>query len=144
MALALTIGTALASAALHGPSVLWIVAALLFLVVGGATPAVPALGVAVLSSGVVASWLCSAIGARRAGVRYGLVEMLLAPAYWSMLSLAFCHAAWRLVVEPFAWDKTAHRADTPDGQADPLETMLDAKAPDRLSAAHVAAPEPVA
>jgi hypothetical protein len=48
--------------------------------------------------------------------------MIAAPAYWSLLSLAFFHAAWRLVREPFAWDKTAHfrddaepeREDAPD------------------------------
>ena len=37
--------------------------------------------------------------------------MILAPLYWSMLSLAFAHAAWRLIREPHAWDKTPHRRD---------------------------------
>jgi hypothetical protein len=36
--------------------------------------------------------------------------MVSAPAYWSLLSLAFAHASWRLVTEPFAWDKTRHFA----------------------------------
>ncbi|RZJ00374.1 MAG: glycosyltransferase [Brevundimonas sp.] len=143
-ALMLTVGAGLASAALHAPSVLWIVSALLFFVVSGVWPAVPTLGLGVLMLGIGAAWASCAMGARRAGIRYSLLDMLLAPAYWSMLSLAFCHAVWRLIVQPFAWDKTAHRADTPDGRPDPLETMLDAKASDRLSAAHVAASELVA
>ncbi len=45
--------------------------------------------------------------------------MLAAPAYWSLLSLAFVHAAWRLIVEPHVWDKTPH-----DGEAQPLELVV--------------------
>ena len=88
--------------------------------------------------------------ARRAGVPYGPVDMLAAPAYWALLSVAFAHAAWRLVREPFAWDKTPHRRDpSPDGNGPvpaSVEThaALDATAPLRLSAGHAAAPEPVA
>ena len=64
--------------------------------------------------------------------------MIAAPAYWSLLSLAFIHAAWRLVREPFAWDKTRHRKDgAPDA-------ALDEAGSHRLSADHAAAPEPVA
>ncbi len=72
--------------------------------------------------------------------------MLAAPAYWSLLSLAFVHAAWRLVREPFAWDKTAHRPDAPAGPPpEPaMDAALDEAGPQRLSAAHAAAPEPVA
>ena len=39
--------------------------------------------------------------------------MLTAPLYWSLLSLAFVHALWRLVRQPFAWDKTPHTPDEP-------------------------------
>jgi hypothetical protein len=84
--------------------------------------------------------LSCAVGARRAGLRYGPIDMISAPAYWSLLSLAVAHAAWRLVREPFAWDKTAHRPD-------PTLTLvpaLDETASDRLSAVHAAAPDPVA
>ena len=37
--------------------------------------------------------------------------MLAAPAYWALLSLAFVHALWRLVMEPHVWDKTPHDRD---------------------------------
>jgi hypothetical protein len=75
--------------------------------------------------------------------------MIAAPAYWALLSLAFVHAAWRLVVEPFAWDKTPHRQDGPSTDprapaAPETHAALDATAPLRLSAGHAAAPEPVA
>lgn len=36
--------------------------------------------------------------------------MLLSPLYWSLLTLAFGHAVWRLIRDPFTWDKTPHRA----------------------------------
>ncbi|HVL41050.1 MAG TPA: hypothetical protein VM348_02755, partial [Brevundimonas sp.] len=93
--------------------------------------------------GAAAAWLSCAIGARRAGVPYGPVDMIAAPAYWALLSLAFVHAAWRLVLDPFAWDKTRHRRDGPAG-ADETQDVLDETAPLRLSAVHAAAPEPVA
>ena len=145
-ALTLTVGAGLASAALHGPSVAWIAAAVLVAATAGLSPATPWLSLVVLVLGAAAAWLACAIGARRAGVPYGLRDMLAAPAYWSLLSLAFAHAAWRLVREPFAWDKTRHRADAP-AEASPAsagDAMLDEAGRDRLSAAHVAAPEPVA
>ena len=45
-------------------------------------------------------------------------DMLQAPAYWALLSLAFVHAAWRLVLDPFAWDKTPHRREAaPEAEA---------------------------
>lgn len=46
--------------------------------------------------------------------------------------MAFAHAFWRLIREPFAWDKTRHHSDP-----------LDEAAPDGLSAPHVATAEPI-
>lgn len=114
LALTLTIGVALAAAAAHGPSVAWVVTALITAVDARITPATPLLSMAVMVLGAAAAWLSGLIGARRAGVAYTATDMLSAPAYWSLLSLAFVHAAWRLVVEPFAWDKTAHRPEPND------------------------------
>ncbi len=56
--------------------------------------------------------------------------MILAPIAWSLLSLAFAHAVQRLIVEPFACDKTAHQpdaADTPEAGLIPgaLEPAID-------------------
>lgn len=142
-ALLLTVGAGLVSAGLHGPSLAWMAAATLVAATAGLSPATPFLSLSVLGLGAAAAWLACAIGARRAGVPYGVRDMLAAPAYWSLLSLAFAHAAWRLVREPFAWDKTRHRPDAP-APAATVDGALDEAAPQRLSAAHVAAPEPVA
>lgn len=142
-ALLLTVGAGLVSAALHGPSLAWMAAATLVAATAGLSPATPFLSLSVLGLGAAAAWLACAIGARRAGVPYGVRDMLAAPAYWSLLSLAFAHAAWRLVREPFAWDKTRHRPDAP-APAATVDGALDEACPQRLSAAHVAAPEPVA
>jgi glycosyltransferase XagB len=62
-----------------------------------------------------------AVGARRTGLGYGLADMARAPLYWSLLSLAFLHAVWRLATEPFVWDKTPHERDR-----DRLEEATDA------------------
>lgn len=111
VALVMTLGVALASAALHAPSLAWVASAVLVAGFSGLSPATPLLALGVLGLGVVAAWLTCAVGARRAGLPYHLGDMVTAPAYWSLLSLAFMHAVWRLVREPFAWDKTCHHAD---------------------------------
>ncbi|MEJ6790578.1 glycosyltransferase [Brevundimonas sp. BR2-1] len=143
VALVLTVGAGLVSAALHGLSLAWVAATVLVSLMAGLPPETPALALSVLVLGAASAWLSCAIGARRAGVPYGPRDMLAAPAYWALLSLAFVHAAWRLVLDPFAWDKTRHRRDAPP---EPVEThdVLDETAPLRLSAVHAAAPEPVA
>ena len=146
-ALTLTVGAGLAAAALHGLSLAWVTAAILVSLIAGLPPETPALAVSVLVLGAASAWLSCAIGARRAGVPYGPADMIAAPAYWALLSLAFAHALWRLIRNPFAWDKTRHRRDTPlpEGEA-AAETheVLDATAPLRLSATYAAASEPVA
>lgn len=138
--LLITLGLALASAGLYGPTLCWVVASILVALLAGLPPATPALAVAVLVLGAMTAWLSCKVGARRAGAPYGLWDMIRGPIYWSLLSLAYTHAVWRLLTEPFAWDKTRHRPDvhTPFNDAALDETALPG-----LSAAHVAAPEPV-
>ena len=111
VALVMTLGVALVSAALHAPSLAWVASAVLVAGFAGLSPATPLLALAVLALGVAAAWLTCAVGAKRAGLPYHIGDMVTAPAYWSLLSLAFVHAVWRLIREPFAWDKTRHRAD---------------------------------
>jgi len=125
LSLVMTLGMALASAAAHAPSVAWVTASVLVAAAMGLAPATPVGALTILGFGVFCAWLTVGIGAQRAGLRYGLREMLEAPAYWSMLTIAFAHAAWRLIREPFLWDKTRHRPDAiadagPEGLARPI------------------------
>ncbi len=113
LSLTMTLGMALASAAAHLPSVAWVAASVLAAAAYGLLPATPPTAMAVLAGGVVCAWLSAGIGAQRAGLRYGVRDMIEAPAYWSLLSIAFVHAVWRLATEPFAWDKTPHLPDGP-------------------------------
>lgn len=113
LSLHLTLGIALASAALHAPTVAIVFAMVIGAVSIGLVPVMPPAALAVLVLGAGSSWLAAWVGARRAGIPYGVTEMLLAPFYWSLLSLAFIHALWRLIRQPFAWDKTPHVPDTP-------------------------------
>lgn len=136
----LTLGAGLASAALHGPSLVWIAATVLVAAADGLPPEAPWLALSVLALGAASAWLSCAVGAHRARIPYGPSDMIAAPAYWSLLSLAFVHALWRLVRQPFAWDKTRHRPE-PEPVIAPA---LDERPPDRLSAAYAASPEPVA
>ncbi|MES2833750.1 MAG: glycosyltransferase family 2 protein [Pseudomonadota bacterium] len=116
VALVMTIGVALASAAAHGPSIAWVATALITAVDARIAPATPMLSMSVMGLGAAAAWLSGLIGARRAGVGYAVTDMLSAPAYWSLLSLAFVHAVWRLATEPFAWDKTAHAPEPKEAE----------------------------
>ena len=77
----------------------------------GAPPTVGAFSLSVMILGLAAAWLQCVLGARKAHTPYSATDMILAPLYWSMLSLAFAHAAWRLIREPYAWDKTPHQRD---------------------------------
>ena len=146
LSLVMTLGSGLASATLQGPSLAWFTVTLAVAAMAGLPPLTPILALCVLGIGTASAWLSCLIGARRAGIPYKASDMLTAPLYWSLLSLALVHAVWRLIREPFAWDKTAHRPDVPDvAMADhPVaHARLDAGLPVRLSASHVAAPEPL-
>jgi len=110
-ALILTIGGTLASAAVHALAVSWLLATVMISTLAGLSPMPPVFAVSVMILGTAAAWLSGQIGARRAGVPYSANDMILSPIYWSLMTLAFAHAAWRVVAEPFTWDKTRHRPD---------------------------------
>ena len=122
LSLVMTLGAAIISAACHAPTLAWIASALLVGLHAGMAPDAPLASFAVLAVGIIAAWMGCAVGARRAGLDYRLTDMLAAPAYWSLLSLAFVHAVWRLIVAPYAWDKTAHDAET-DVECAPVVTV---------------------
>jgi cellulose synthase/poly-beta-1,6-N-acetylglucosamine synthase-like glycosyltransferase len=111
LALTLSVGATLASAAVHAGSLAWVAASLAIAAAAGLPPGTPVFSIGVLVLGAAAAWLNGLIGAWRAGLPYTAADMAVAPAYWSLLSLGFFHAFWRLVREPYAWDKTRHRPD---------------------------------
>lgn len=142
--LTITLGVGLASAALQGPSMSWLTATVAMSIAAGLPPQTPVLALCVLSIGTASAWLSCLVGSRRAGVAYTVADMLAAPFYWSLQSLAFVHAVWRLIKEPFAWDKTSHEPDLPVmvmGDQVVGHATLDEALPVRLSASHVAPPE---
>lgn len=119
LALCLTIGGTIAAAASHAAAITGVAAIVLVALIAGLPPQASLMALGVLGFGVVSAWISGLIGARRAGVPYGPLDMILSPGAWALLSLAFLHAAHRLVTQPFAWDKTAHRPDPTDTPALP-------------------------
>lgn len=110
-ALQLTLGLAIVSAAVHAPSLAWVA---LGLASGpGAAALTPPAALGVLGLGLIAATATTAVGARRAGLDWGWADMARAPLYWSLTSLAFVHALWRLLRQPHAWDKTPHVPEAP-------------------------------
>lgn len=126
LALVMTLGASIISAAAHAPTLAWLASAVLIGFSAGVRPEAPIGAIAVLMTGIIASWTTCAIGARRAGLSYRLSDMLAAPAYWALLSLAFVHALWRLVMEPHVWDKTPHDRD--EEMPDPITPLITTKA----------------
>lgn len=141
ISLCVTLGVGLASAALYGPTLSWVAASVLVALAAGLPPETSQLALSVLVLGAATAWLSCKVGARRAGIAYGPWDMIRAPIYWCLLSLAFSHALWRLLIEPFRWDKTRHRLEVAPPADD---AALDETALPGLSAAHVATPEPIA
>ncbi|WP_427792649.1 glycosyltransferase [Brevundimonas diminuta] len=110
-----TIVAGLVSAALHAICTAWILSLALTSFASGRLPPFSIIGITVLISGVMAAWLMKRRGSRLAGVPYGIHDLLPSLGYWCLLSMAFCHAAVRLLLEPHHWDKTPHQAvATPD------------------------------
>ena len=126
LALPLTLGAGLVAAAMHAVTLAWIAATLMISTTAGLPALTPRFALGVLLTGVVAAWIQGAVGARRAKVRWGATDMMASPAYWALLSLAFVHAAWRLIVDPHAWDKTAHRRDVAEAAAGSSPMTTDA------------------
>jgi len=124
LAMFLTIGTGLASAAVHALSMAWVIAIYLTALISQTLPPVPPFATAILVIGISASLLLAASGAKRAGIAFGIKDMVFAPFYWSLLTLAFAHAFTRLVLQPHHWDKTPHRPDI--GLDEALEVFADA------------------
>lgn len=110
-ALTATVGAGVASAAIHAACAAWLFSVALTSVVAGRLPQFSLFGSIVLISGIAAAWLLKHRGARRAGAPYGLGDMAASLVYWCLLSLAFAHAAIRLILEPHRWDKTPHRRE---------------------------------
>jgi cellulose synthase/poly-beta-1,6-N-acetylglucosamine synthase-like glycosyltransferase len=123
-AMALTLGAAVASASVHALSVAWIGVPLLTALLARQAPQTPWLGLSVLLTGAAAAALTTLIGARRANTPFNAWDMLTAPAYWSLLSLAFAHAFVRLIAEPHRWDKTAHKPDVAPQDFPPISEPL--------------------
>lgn len=107
----LTLGAAIASACMQGLFLSWICASLLVSATAWVTPRLPAPDLSLAGFGWAVASLVMLIGAARAGVRTGPSDVLTAPVYWAMLSLAQLHAMVRLISQPFHWDKTPHRPD---------------------------------
>ena len=107
-ALLATLGVSITSAFTHGPLMAWVLAAVIFGIAEGRTPPIAPADLALLAIGWAAAALAGLEGLRRAGLPIRLRDLLLAPAYWPLQSLAAGHALVQLLRRPYHWDKTPH------------------------------------
>ena len=110
-ALLLTLGTAIAAAVAQGVVLAWMTASLLLHGFNGTVPLVAVGDASLICGGWLVAALALKVGSRRAGVECRLGDLLTVPAYWSLNSIAAVQAIWRLVREPYHWDKTDHVPD---------------------------------
>jgi cellulose synthase/poly-beta-1,6-N-acetylglucosamine synthase-like glycosyltransferase len=61
-----------------------------------------------LVSGYAASALLAWIGMRKRGLRLPLWVLATIPVYWIFLSMAAWRAVWKLLADPYQWEKTMH------------------------------------
>jgi len=107
----LTLGAAVASACLQGWVLAWLTASALVHAFNQTLPPIAWQDSALVMIGwSVAAWTC-AVGARRAEAPFRLGDVLSAPIYWSLTTLAQGQAVWRLIRQPYYWDKTPHLPD---------------------------------
>jgi len=107
-ALLATLGVSITSAFAHGPLAAWVLAAVTFGIAAGRTPPIAPADLALLAIGWAAAALAGFEGLRRAGLPIRARDLLLAPAYWPLQSLAAAHALVQLLRQPYHWDKTPH------------------------------------
>ena len=107
-ALQLTLGLSVTTSVLHGPAAFGVAACLLMAATSVSAPAIAPIDVALLGSGLASAWLAMAVGARRAGYPMRLRDLVVAPVYWPLHSLAAAFAVWELARRPHQWNKTPH------------------------------------
>ena len=112
VALFATVGVAVASAVLHAPAMAWMAQKLVVAALEWRAPAFGAPDAALLLCGWIVALLAMIVGAARAGLPLRQRDLLLAPLYWPLLSVAAMHALWQLAKRPYHWDKTPHAAQT--------------------------------
>lgn len=116
LALHLTLGQAITSACLQALVIGWLGGLAAVALAQGVIPAAARADLALGACGWAAATTASWMGGRRAGVDLRAGDLLAAPLYWSLLTLAQIHAGWRLLARPFHWDKTAHVPDAAAGR----------------------------
>lgn len=108
-----TLGASLIAASIHGFAVATLASIVLLSLFAYSLPNLQLATWVVMFSGFSAAWTTNWLGAKRIGIPYTFADLAIAPFYWTLLTLAFIHAAVRLIIEPYAWDKTPHQPDIP-------------------------------
>lgn len=110
-ALGLTLGVSLVSACLQGWVLCWLIASLLVAGFNGTSPSLAWADMALVGLGWVAAISTNLVGALRAKTPILTADLVSAPAYWGLSTLAWHQAVWRLIRQPYYWDKTPHLPD---------------------------------
>ncbi len=114
LGLFLGVGLSVAAAICYAPFSLLVIASLLLAglqIIGDHTRPLHILSpcdLLLFSLGTLSGMITVALAARRVGIRLRWGDVMGAPVYWSLQSLAAGFALWQLATKPFHWDKTEH------------------------------------
>ncbi|CAL4867802.1 hypothetical protein MMA231_02069 [Asticcacaulis sp. MM231] len=114
LGLFLGVGVSVGAALFYAPFTALVIAALLLSIVqyiGNPAEVLTPLGSRDLSLfliGAISGMMALVLGARRAGLKPLWRDVLGAPFYWCLQSLAAAFALYQLATRPFHWDKTEH------------------------------------
>jgi len=123
--LGLGVGMSVVAALAYAPLSVMMVASLLLFGLQAAgdphhaalMPALANLGLFVFGNAAALATL--AIGQRRAGLKARMTDLMAAPLYWCLQSVAAVFALHQLVARPFHWDKTEHAPDAEVNRSSP-------------------------
>lgn len=114
LGLFLGVGLSVGAALFYAPFTFLVITALLLMAVqyiGNPAEALAPLGsrdLALFAIGAISGMITLVLSARRAGLQPSWRDVLGAPFYWCLQSLAAGFALYQLVTRPFHWDKTEH------------------------------------
>lgn len=115
-----TVAISILSAMIHAPTAILIGGAVVASTLPwGFQPSRPDLMLFAGGWGMAA--LAMSSGAQRAGLKPRVSDLMLAPAYWSLQSIAFWRALFQLATRPHHWDKTPHHPS----EEPPCPALLD-------------------
>jgi glycosyltransferase XagB len=129
LSLFLGVGLSILSALAYGPFTLLVIARLLLSALSQEPAHMAWLDLLLFTGGAIIGMLALSEGAKRSLTPFKGHDLLMAPFYWCLTSVAAIFALGQLLTRPFHWDKTEHQPlDTDTASMPPMREPTQATA----------------